>query len=87
MPPNPALGAMSFSIPADLMAYLQDIDNFISTKIAPLQASSDNQRFFDHRREHARVCTNPVFSQTRSDIFNRPIGIIMAFHVTNGKSF
>jgi acyl-CoA dehydrogenase len=55
MPPNPALGAMNFSIPPDLVAYLQEIDNFINTKIAPLQASNDNERFFDHRREYARV--------------------------------
>ncbi|KAH8748850.1 acyl-CoA dehydrogenase-like protein [Hyaloscypha finlandica] len=55
MPPNPALGAMSFSIPPDLVAYLQEIDHFIDTKIAPLQASDDNNRFFDHRREHSRT--------------------------------
>jgi len=51
MPPNPALGAMSFSIPPDLVAYLQEIDHFIDTKIAPLQASDDNNRFFDHRNQ------------------------------------
>ncbi|KAE9366978.1 acyl-CoA dehydrogenase-like protein [Stipitochalara longipes BDJ] len=55
MPPNPALGAMSFSIPLDLVAYLHEIDNFIDTTIAPLQASNDNERFFDHRREDART--------------------------------
>jgi acyl-CoA dehydrogenase len=57
MPPNPALGVMSFTIPPDLVTYLKDIDHFIDTKIAPLQASNDNNRFFDHRREHARVAS------------------------------
>jgi len=46
---------MSFSIPSDLVAYLHEIDNFIDTTISPLQASNDNERFFDHRREYARV--------------------------------
>ncbi|KAN0091984.1 acyl-CoA dehydrogenase-like protein [Hyaloscypha variabilis] len=55
MPPNPSLGAMSFSIPSDLVVYLHEIDNFIDTTISPLQASNDNERFFDHRREHART--------------------------------
>jgi acyl-CoA dehydrogenase len=55
MPPNPSYGAMSFSLPSDLTCYLSEIDKFIDTTIAPLQASNDNKRFFDHRREHART--------------------------------
>jgi acyl-CoA dehydrogenase len=55
MPPNASHGQMSFSLPPDLVAYIGEIDNFIATKIAPLQASNDNDRFFDHRREHART--------------------------------
>jgi len=55
MTPNPSHGAMSFALPPDLVQYLSKIDNFIATKIAPLQASNDNERFFDHRREHART--------------------------------
>jgi acyl-CoA dehydrogenase len=55
MPPNPSHGAMSFSLPSDLTRYLSEIDKFIDTTIAPLQASNDNERFFDHRREHART--------------------------------
>jgi alkylation response protein AidB-like acyl-CoA dehydrogenase len=55
MPLNAAHGAMTFTLPPDLVAYLEEIDNFIITKIAPLQASDDNERFFDHRREHART--------------------------------
>ena len=54
MSPNPLHGAMNFSLPEDLQNYLTEIDKFIATKIAPLQASNDNERFFDHRREHAR---------------------------------
>ncbi|PMD24745.1 acyl-CoA dehydrogenase NM domain-like protein, partial [Hyaloscypha hepaticicola] len=55
MAPNSTLGAMSFSIPQDLVTYLHTIDDFIITRIAPLQASNDNERFFDHRREHSRT--------------------------------
>ncbi|KAH8594783.1 acyl-CoA dehydrogenase-like protein [Bisporella sp. PMI_857] len=46
---------MSFALPPDLIAYLEEIDKFIAEKIVPLQASNDNNRFFDHRREHART--------------------------------
>jgi acyl-CoA dehydrogenase len=55
MSPNPDHGAMSFALPPDLVTYLSSLDDFIATKIAPLQASNDNERFFDHRREHART--------------------------------
>lgn len=46
---------MNFSIPADLQQYLHDLDIFIERKILPLQHRDDNNRFFDHRREHART--------------------------------
>lgn len=46
---------MNFSVPSDLTDYLADIDRFITSKIAPLQAAHDNERFFDHRREHSRT--------------------------------
>ncbi len=46
---------MSFALPPDLVAYLGQLDSFIETKIKPLQAREDNERFFDHRREHART--------------------------------
>lgn len=46
---------MNFSIPDDLRQYLADIDRFIEEKIIPLQNKDDNNRFFDHRREHART--------------------------------
>ena len=46
---------MNFSLPSDLLTFLSDLDSFIATKIAPLQASNDNERFFDHRREHSRT--------------------------------
>src|SRR6187402_1048295 len=46
---------MSFSLPPDLVTYPSEIDNFIQRKIVPLQASDDNERYFDHRREHARI--------------------------------
>ena len=46
---------MDFDLPADLVAYLAELDAFIEAKIKPLQAQDDNERFFDHRREHART--------------------------------
>jgi alkylation response protein AidB-like acyl-CoA dehydrogenase len=47
--------SMSFSIPDDLKEYLADLDAFIESTILPLQHKDDNNRFFDHRREHART--------------------------------
>jgi acyl-CoA dehydrogenase len=38
-----------------LPAYLEELDRFIERELAPLEAESDNIRFFDHRREHART--------------------------------
>ncbi|MCY1280729.1 Acyl-CoA dehydrogenase [compost metagenome] len=46
---------MDFTLPAELQAYLDTLDDFIVTEIEPLQAQDDNQRFFDHRREWART--------------------------------
>jgi len=46
---------MDFSLPKDLVDYLAKIDDFIAREIDPLQAQDDNDRFFDHRREHART--------------------------------
>ena len=46
---------MDFALPPDLTAYLAELDAFIEAEIAPLQAKDDNERFFDHRREHART--------------------------------
>ena len=46
---------MDFSLPADLLAYLDELDAFIAAEIDPLVAADDNIRFFDHRREHART--------------------------------
>jgi acyl-CoA dehydrogenase len=46
---------MDFDLPAELQAYLQELDAFIAEQIAPLQARDDHQRFFDHRREWART--------------------------------
>ncbi len=46
---------MDFSLPADLIAYLAELDAFIDREIKPLQAQDDNERFFDHRREWART--------------------------------
>ena len=44
-----------FSIPSALQAYLNRLDAFIADEITPLQRRNDNDRFFDHRREHART--------------------------------
>ena len=46
---------MDFNLPPDLTAYLAELDAFIDAEIKPLQAQDDNERFFDHRREHART--------------------------------
>ncbi|MFN7157238.1 MAG: acyl-CoA dehydrogenase family protein [Erythrobacter cryptus] len=46
---------MDFAIPADLQAYLDELDAFIEAEIKPLEEQDDNIRFFDHRREHSRT--------------------------------
>ncbi len=46
---------MDFDIPADLIAYLAELDEFIEAEIRPLERQDDNIRFFDHRREDART--------------------------------
>ncbi len=46
---------MDFELPAELTAYLAELDAFIDAEIKPLQAADDNERFFDHRREWART--------------------------------
>jgi acyl-CoA dehydrogenase len=46
---------VDFAIPADIQAYLAELDAFIEAEIKPLQAQDDNERFFDHRREWART--------------------------------
>src|SRR5689334_3768774 len=49
------LGYVDFAIPADLAAYLGELDDFIEREIRPLEQQDDNIRFFDHRREDART--------------------------------
>jgi acyl-CoA dehydrogenase len=46
---------VDFSLPADLVAYLDELDAFIAREIKPLEEAEDNIRFFDHRREWART--------------------------------
>ena len=46
---------MDFNIPADITAYLAELDAFIEKEIKPLERENDNIRFFDHRREWART--------------------------------
>ncbi len=46
---------MDFALPKELIDYLAELDRFIEAEIVPLQAQDDNERFFDHRREHART--------------------------------
>jgi len=46
---------MDFTIPADIAAYIAELDAFIEREIRPLEQQDDNIRFFDHRREHART--------------------------------
>ena len=46
---------MDFGIPPHIRTLLEEMDAFIEAEIKPLQAQDDNERFFDHRREHART--------------------------------
>ncbi|KAF2478711.1 acyl-CoA dehydrogenase/oxidase [Neohortaea acidophila] len=46
---------MNFEVPSDLQNYIKRLDKFIADEITPLQHQNDNNRFFDHRREHART--------------------------------
>jgi len=46
---------VDFDIPAELAAYLAELDEFIEIDIRPLERQGDNARFFDHRREDART--------------------------------
>src|SRR5688572_5188695 len=46
---------MDLDLPADLVAYLDVLDDFIEREIKPLEEADDNIRFFDHRREDART--------------------------------
>ena len=46
---------MDFALPVELTDYLAELDAFIEAEIKPLQAQDDNERFFDHRREHSRT--------------------------------
>ena len=46
---------MDFALPAELVAYLAELDAFIEAEIKPLEQVDDNIRFFDHRREWART--------------------------------
>lgn len=46
---------MNFDLPQDLNEYIASLDKFIEGTILSLQHSGDNNRFFDHRREHSRT--------------------------------
>ena len=46
---------MDFSIPPEIQATLDGLDEFIEREIKPLEQQDDNIRFFDHRREWART--------------------------------
>ena len=46
---------MDLELPAELAAYLIELDEFIEREIKPLEEQDDNVRFFDHRREDART--------------------------------
>src|ERR1700745_4539376 len=46
---------MDFSIPADIAAFIAEMDAFIERELRPLEQADDNIRFFDHRREDART--------------------------------
>src|SRR5258706_2539739 len=52
---TPGRIALDFALPADLVAYLAELDRFIAREIKPIEEADDNIRFFDHRREWART--------------------------------
>jgi acyl-CoA dehydrogenase len=45
--------AMDFAIPAEISAYLTELDDFIEREIVPLER--EHLQYFDHRREFART--------------------------------
>ena len=49
------VAAVNFEIPASTQQFLDELDAFIESTIAPMQAKDDNDRFFDHRREDSRT--------------------------------
>jgi alkylation response protein AidB-like acyl-CoA dehydrogenase len=53
--PMATQGDMNFDLPADLVAYLAEMDAFIEAEVRPLEQVDDNIRYFDHRREWART--------------------------------
>ncbi|KAF7715051.1 Uncharacterized protein PECH_003521 [Penicillium ucsense] len=46
---------MNFELPKELVHYIESIELFVEKEILPLQHADDNNRFFDHRREHSRT--------------------------------
>src|SRR6476619_4716300 len=46
---------MDFELPAKLVDYLAELDDFIEREIKPLEQENDNIRFFDYRREDSRT--------------------------------
>ncbi|KAK3671676.1 hypothetical protein LTR78_008409 [Recurvomyces mirabilis] len=46
---------MNFEVPPALTEYIAHLEEFIEREITPLQKQDDNDRFFDHRREHSRT--------------------------------
>jgi acyl-CoA dehydrogenase len=46
---------VDFTLPQELTDLLTRLDAFIDEVIAPIEATDDNIRFFDHRREDART--------------------------------
>jgi hypothetical protein len=73
---------VDFEIPADLAAYLAELDEFIEHQIRPLERHGDNVRFFDHRREDARVAANVLGIVARDlELGAIPPEAILADHV------
>jgi hypothetical protein len=44
-----------FNLPADLVEFLDKVDDFTEREIKPLEQEGDNIRFLDHRREDPRT--------------------------------
>ena len=46
---------MNEDLPPEIVALIEEVDEFIAREIRPLEAEADNARFFDHRREFSRT--------------------------------
>ena len=79
---------MDFAVPADLQAYLDELDAFIEAEIKPLELADDNIRFFDHRREHSRTDWEEIYGPERIALLVREMrDLIATLELRTGRTF